>query len=72
MSTTPHRKNVNAPRLMTSRIGNFDFALVEGLWCSWCGTDIRAIDVEPIDDDGGLRLCCRDCGQLILRQERRP
>ena len=50
---------------MTSRIGNFDFALVEGLWCSWCGTDIRAIDVEPIDDDGGLRLCCRDCGQFV-------
>ena len=71
MSITPDRKNVNAPTSRTVHLGRYDFTLIDGLWCSWCGKDLRAEDVEALDNNGSLHLCCRDCGRLILRQDLR-
>jgi hypothetical protein len=63
--------NQSAPRPTTSRLNNgFHFTLIEGLWCSWCGENIRSCDAEPLDDDG-MRLVCR-CGTLILQYGWRP
>jgi hypothetical protein len=71
-SHTPATRKVNSPRLTTARLSTqFEFTLIDGLWCSWCGEDIRACDAEPLDDDGGMRLVCRDCGHLLLQWELR-
>jgi hypothetical protein len=60
------------PHPTSVRLSNkFELVISSGMWCAWCGEDIRAYDAEPLDDDGGMRLICR-CGHLILQYEWRP
>jgi hypothetical protein len=67
----PHNK-INPPCSTTVRLANcLDFTMTEGLWCPDCGQDLRAIDAEVLDNDGGVRLICRDCGHQIFRSELR-
>jgi hypothetical protein len=56
------------PVSTTSTLANgYELAITTGIWCPWCGDDIRPCDAEPLD--GGLRLVCQ-CGHQILHFKR--
>jgi hypothetical protein len=60
------------PHPTSVRLSNkFELVVSSGMWCAWCGADIRAIDGEPLDDDG-MRLICRECGNLVIEYSWRP
>lgn len=68
MSNKANPQNVQPARPTTSRLSNgYEFTLAGGYWCLECGTSLSAIYAEALDDDGGMRLVCRECGHLILQ-----
>jgi len=71
-------ENIKVPRAIAQPrtdvvklLNKFEFAITTGLWCPQCGDDIRAVDAEPLDNDGSVRLICR-CGHQLLRYEWQP
>jgi hypothetical protein len=66
-NTTPQKSQPARPT--RSRLSNGFWLVVSGgMWCQWCGEDIRACDAEALTD-GGLQHICT-CGHVIL--ELRP
>jgi hypothetical protein len=51
-------------RLDTAVLPNQIVHIADGLRCPACGTVIRAVDTEEIND--GLRLICHGCHRDIL------
>jgi hypothetical protein len=63
--------NIQPPRTTTLRLtNNAEITILDGMWCSWCGDSIRAVDAEPLENDA-VRIICR-CGHLVFKFEPRP